>query len=118
MAFISIGGVSLKSLINYGSNRFWSHVVLHLVLAVQLSSAALAVLTTRPTCYSFLALCLASLEESLPWYPVAEAVSVVPGDGTRMHTPAYSASEAHNGPPDSIPSNEPKPLEKHRTPPL
>ncbi|GKG43424.1 hypothetical protein Tco_0480108, partial [Tanacetum coccineum] len=44
-------------------------------------------------------------------------VSDVHGAGTRMHIPAHSVSEAHNGPPDSILSHEPKPLGKHMPPP-
>ncbi|GJX57254.1 hypothetical protein Tco_0287151 [Tanacetum coccineum] len=42
-----------------------------LVTMVELSFDALNVLTTRPTCYSSLALCLSSLRESLPSVPDA-----------------------------------------------
>ncbi|GJT17064.1 hypothetical protein Tco_0875770 [Tanacetum coccineum] len=89
-------------------------------LPSKLSSAALAVLTTRPACHPSLILCLSSLGESLPSVPYiyAVAVSDVPGSGTRVHTPAHGGSEAHNEMPDSILPNEPKPLEKHRPPPL
>ncbi|GKA67104.1 hypothetical protein Tco_0766912 [Tanacetum coccineum] len=79
MASVSIGGVSLKSLINHSLNGFWSHVV---------------------------------------WVGVVRrAVSDVHRAGTRVHIPARGGSEAHNGPPDSILSHKPKPLEKHRPPP-
>ncbi|GKF75350.1 hypothetical protein Tco_0224794, partial [Tanacetum coccineum] len=37
---------------------------------------------------------------------------------TRVHIPAHSGSEAHNGLPDSIISHEPKPLKKYRHPPI
>ncbi|GKF20380.1 hypothetical protein Tco_0069018 [Tanacetum coccineum] len=53
-----------------------------------------------------------------PMYPATVAMSDVPGAGTRMHTPAHDGSEAYNRPPDSILVNEPKPLWKHRPPPL
>ncbi|GKC91744.1 hypothetical protein Tco_1152393, partial [Tanacetum coccineum] len=87
-----------------------------------LSSAALAVLTTRPTCHPSLASCLSSLGESLLSvpnayeYPATVAVSDVHGAGTRVHIPALGGSEAQNRPPDSILSHEPKPLGKHRHP--
>ncbi|GKF34292.1 hypothetical protein Tco_0107492, partial [Tanacetum coccineum] len=115
-----------------------------------LSSAALAVLTTRPACNPYLASCLLSHGESLLFvpdaygqslkalashpvtfgseshvpgavseseYPATVAVSDVHGAGTRVHIPAHGGSEAHSGPPDSIPSHEPKPLGKHKPPP-
>ncbi|GJR64313.1 hypothetical protein Tco_0010378 [Tanacetum coccineum] len=91
-----------------------------MVLAVQLSSAALTVLTTQPACHSSLASCLSSHGESLPSmpdaykYPATIVVSDVHGVGTRVHIPSYGGSEAHNRPPDSILSHEPKPLRKHR----
>ncbi|GJR34266.1 hypothetical protein Tco_1209950 [Tanacetum coccineum] len=91
-------------------------------LPSKLSSAALSVLTTRPACHPSLVSCLLSLGESLPSvpyvyvYPVAVAVSDVPGSGTRVHTPAYDGFEAHNGLPDSTLPSEPKPLGKHRPP--
>ncbi|GKE87102.1 hypothetical protein Tco_1564577 [Tanacetum coccineum] len=47
-------------------------------------------------------------------YPATVAVSDRHGVGT----PAHGVSEAHNGPPDLILLNEPKPLRKHRPPPL
>ncbi|GKD93851.1 hypothetical protein Tco_1373688 [Tanacetum coccineum] len=50
-------------------------------------------------------------------YHAAVVASDVPGSRTRVHTPAHGGSEAHNGLPDSILPNEPKPLEKHRPPP-
>ncbi|GKC86715.1 hypothetical protein Tco_1147364, partial [Tanacetum coccineum] len=89
-----------------------------------LSSAAPAVLTTRPACHPSLASCLSSHKESLLSvsdayeYPATVAVSDVHGAGTRVHIPAHGVSEAYNGPPDSILSHEPKPLGKHRPPPL
>ncbi|GKA78871.1 hypothetical protein Tco_0785408 [Tanacetum coccineum] len=92
-------------------------------LPSKLSFAALVVLTTRPACHPSLISCLSSLRESLPFvpyvyeYPAAVAVSDVPGSGTRVHTPAHGGFEAHNGLPDSILPNEPKPLGKHRPPP-
>ncbi|GJS76257.1 hypothetical protein Tco_0726138 [Tanacetum coccineum] len=90
------------------------------------------VLTTRPACHPSLASCFSSLEESLPSVldgyiqslealpsqPAASGtVSDVPGSGTRVHTPAHGGPKARNGPPESIPLNEPKPLGKHRPPP-
>ncbi|GJX09610.1 hypothetical protein Tco_0199469 [Tanacetum coccineum] len=51
-------------------------------------------------------------------YPAAVTVSDVPGSGTRVHAPAHSGSEAHNELPESILPNGPKPLGKHRPPPL
>ncbi|GKF01194.1 hypothetical protein Tco_0028117 [Tanacetum coccineum] len=51
-------------------------------------------------------------------YPAAVAVSDVPRFGTRVHTPAHGGSEAHNKLPDLILPNKPKPLRKHRPPPL
>ncbi|GKC21841.1 hypothetical protein Tco_1537276, partial [Tanacetum coccineum] len=98
-----------------------------------LSSAALAVLTTRPAYHPSLASYLSSHGESLPFVPDAYGqslkalpsqpaasgtVSDVHGAGTRVHIPVHGGSEAHNGPPDSILSYEPKPLRKHRHPPL
>nr|GEZ17900.1 hypothetical protein [Tanacetum cinerariifolium] len=44
-------------------------------------------------------------------------VSGVSGAKTRVHIPALGESEAHNKLPDSIISNEPKPLLQHRPPP-
>ncbi|GKF13590.1 hypothetical protein Tco_0055052, partial [Tanacetum coccineum] len=51
-------------------------------------------------------------------YPATLAVSDGHEAGTRVHIPAHGVSEAHNGPLDSILSHEPKPLGKHRPPPL
>nr|GEW72024.1 hypothetical protein [Tanacetum cinerariifolium] len=68
-------------------------------LAVQLSSAAHAVLTTRPACRSSLVSCLPSLGESLPSVLDAYAVS---GAESHVHTPAPGGSEAQNGLPNSI----------------
>ncbi|GKF01303.1 hypothetical protein Tco_0028226 [Tanacetum coccineum] len=93
-------------------------------LPSKLSFAALAVLTTRPACYPSLTSCLSSHRESLLSvpnayeYPATIAVSDVHGIGTCVHIPAHGGSEAHNGLPDSILSHEPKPLGKHRPPPL
>ncbi|GKA69142.1 hypothetical protein Tco_0775206 [Tanacetum coccineum] len=81
------------------------------------------VLTTQPACHPSLASSLSSLGESLPSvpdayeYPAAVVVSDVHGAETRVHIPAHGGFEAHNGPPDSILSHEPKPLGKHRPPP-
>ncbi|GJW58435.1 hypothetical protein Tco_0105166 [Tanacetum coccineum] len=44
--------------------------------------------------------------------------SGVPGDGSRVHTHDHDGSEAPDESPDSILSSEPKPLGKHRPPPL
>ncbi|GKG50118.1 hypothetical protein Tco_0521218, partial [Tanacetum coccineum] len=46
------------------------------------------------------------------------AVSDVPEFGSHMHTPAHGGSESHNELPDSTLPNKPKPLGKHRPPPL
>ncbi|GKG46036.1 hypothetical protein Tco_0498482, partial [Tanacetum coccineum] len=43
---------------------------------------------------------------------VPDAVSVVPGDGSRMHKHDHDGSEAPDESPDSILSSEPKPLGK------
>nr|GFD07094.1 hypothetical protein [Tanacetum cinerariifolium] len=81
-------------------------------LAVQLSSAAHAVLTTRPACCPSLISCLPSLEESLTSVSNAYAVAVagVSGAKTRMRTPSPGEFEAQNRLHDSILSSEPKPL--------
>ncbi|GKG09484.1 hypothetical protein Tco_0338230, partial [Tanacetum coccineum] len=70
-------------------------------------------------CHSSLALCLSSLEESLPSVPDAYAVVVpdVPRYGSHVHTHDHGRSEAPDELPDLILSSEPKPLEKHRPPP-
>ncbi|GJV74497.1 hypothetical protein Tco_1506081 [Tanacetum coccineum] len=86
-------------------------------LPIKLSSAALAVLTTRLACHPSLTSCLSSHGESLRivltlQYPTTVAVSDVHGAGTRVHIPAHGGSEAHNGPPDSILSHKPNPLGK------
>ncbi|GKF74669.1 hypothetical protein Tco_0221001, partial [Tanacetum coccineum] len=76
-------------------------------------SAALAVLTIRPTCHPYLVSCLLSLEESLPSvpyvyeYPVAVAVSDVPGSGSRVHTNDHGGSKAHDELSDSIGKHRP-----------
>ncbi|GKF83880.1 hypothetical protein Tco_0248778, partial [Tanacetum coccineum] len=90
-----------------------------------LSFATLAVLTTRPPCRPSLASCLLSLEESLLSVPDAygQSLAAFPSQpaasrtGTRVHILAHGVYETHNGPPDSILSDEPKPLGKHRPPP-
>ncbi|GKG49290.1 hypothetical protein Tco_0515742, partial [Tanacetum coccineum] len=46
------------------------------------------------------------------------AMPDVPGYGSRMHTHDYGGSKAHDEQLDSILSGEPKPLGKHRPPPL
>ncbi|GKB14107.1 hypothetical protein Tco_0848030 [Tanacetum coccineum] len=50
-------------------------------------------------------------------YPGTVVVSDVHGAETRVHIPVHGGSEAHNGPPNSILSHEPKPLRKHKPPP-
>ncbi|GJW23295.1 hypothetical protein Tco_0033917 [Tanacetum coccineum] len=50
-------------------------------------------------------------------YPAAVVVSDVHGAGTRVHIPAHGVSKAHNGPPNTIISHEPKSFRKHRPPP-
>ncbi|GJT80082.1 hypothetical protein Tco_0505994 [Tanacetum coccineum] len=144
VACVSIGGVSLKCLINHSLDGFWSHVVWVGVASRgilsssgrrchdlsrsqktkhELSSAALDVLATRPACHSSLVSCLSSLRESLPSMPgaygyyVAVAVLDVPGCVSRVYTHDYDGSEAPDGSPNSILSSEPKPLGKHRPPP-
>ncbi|GJT05525.1 hypothetical protein Tco_0839987 [Tanacetum coccineum] len=62
-----------------------------LVLLGVLSSAALAVLTTRPACQPSLASCLSSLGESLPSVPDAYGQSLE----ALLSPPAASGSEAH-----------------------
>ncbi|GJX08787.1 hypothetical protein Tco_0196719 [Tanacetum coccineum] len=106
MACVSIGGVSMKDLINHSLDEFWSHVVWFGVVSRgvrsssgrrchnlsrsqrtqrgviimteynNLSPAALGVLTTQPACHSSLVLCLSSLGESLPSVHGAYAVVV------------------------------------------
>ncbi|GKA94911.1 hypothetical protein Tco_0816949 [Tanacetum coccineum] len=60
-------------------------------LPSKLSSAALAVLTTRPACHPSLALCLSSLGESLPFVPDAygQSLEALPSQ------PTVSGSESH-----------------------
>ncbi|GKC53719.1 hypothetical protein Tco_1076464 [Tanacetum coccineum] len=48
----------------------------------------------------------------------AVAVSGVPRDGSCVYTHDYSGTKAPDESPDSILSSEPKPLGKHRPPPL
>ncbi|GJY09283.1 hypothetical protein Tco_0377468 [Tanacetum coccineum] len=52
--------------------------------------------------------CLSSLEESLPSVPSAYAVAMpdVLGYGSRVHTHDHGGSEAPDGSPDSIQSND------------
>ncbi|GKA55896.1 hypothetical protein Tco_0754968 [Tanacetum coccineum] len=111
VACVSIGGVSLKSLINHSLDGFWSHVVWVGVVR--------RVLATRSACRPSLVSCLSSLGESVPYAPNAYVVAVpdVPGYGSRVHTHDHGGSEAPDGSPDSILSSEPKPLGKHRPPP-
>ncbi|GJT19755.1 hypothetical protein Tco_0878461 [Tanacetum coccineum] len=90
-----------------------------MVLAVLLSSAALSVLATQPTCRSSPASCLSLLEESLLFTLGAYAITMpdVPGYKSRVNRHDHNVSGAPAGSPDSILSNEPKPLWKHRPPP-
>ncbi|GKE75442.1 hypothetical protein Tco_1537483 [Tanacetum coccineum] len=88
-----------------------------MTLAVQLSSDALTVLTTRPACHPSLASCISLHRESLPSVPDAysQSLEALPSQ------PAAPGSESHVPgavSPDSILSHEPKPLRKHRPPPL
>ncbi|GKG47580.1 hypothetical protein Tco_0507065, partial [Tanacetum coccineum] len=50
-------------------------------------------------------------------YPIAVAVSGVPGDGSRVRTHDHDQSVAPDESPNSILLSEPKPLGKHRPPP-
>ncbi|GJY32948.1 reverse transcriptase domain-containing protein [Tanacetum coccineum] len=50
--------------------------------------------------------------------PASVAMSDVPGDGSHVHTHDHDGSEVPDESPDSILSSKPKPLEKHRPPPL
>ncbi|GJY06168.1 hypothetical protein Tco_0373222 [Tanacetum coccineum] len=94
------------------------------LLGVVFGPHLVEVLATRSTCLLSLASCLSSLGESLPSvpdayeYPTVVAVSGVPGDESRVHTHDHSGSEAPDRSPDSILLNEPKPLGKHKPPPL
>ncbi|GJT73023.1 hypothetical protein Tco_1032309 [Tanacetum coccineum] len=93
----------------------------------ELFSAALDVLTTRPTCHSSLASYLSSLGESLSSAPdtYGQSLEVLPSRPaasgseaeTRVHIPAHGGPGAQNELPGSILSHESKPLEKHRPPP-
>nr|GEU54773.1 hypothetical protein [Tanacetum cinerariifolium] len=74
-------------------------------------------LATRPAFRPSLVSCLLSLRESLPSMPDAYAVSGVSRAKTHVYIPAPGESEAQNELPDSILSNEPKPLVQHRPPP-
>ncbi|GJY12826.1 hypothetical protein Tco_0382135 [Tanacetum coccineum] len=80
-------------------------------LAVSFPIAALDVLTTRP-----------SLEALLSQRAASGSKSHVPDTRSESGYPTTVAvsdvSEAHNGPLDSILSHEPKPLGKHKPPPL
>ncbi|GJW12481.1 hypothetical protein Tco_1578308 [Tanacetum coccineum] len=49
---------------------------------------------------------------------VAPAMSDVPGTRSRVHTHDHGGSEAHDELSNSIQLSEPKPLRKHRPPPL
>ncbi|GKE34048.1 hypothetical protein Tco_1453370 [Tanacetum coccineum] len=91
-----------------------------LILNMPLSLAALGVLTTQSACYSSLISCILSLGESLPSVPGAYTVVVpdVPGYKSHVHTHDHDGSEAPDGSPESILSSEPKPLGKHRPPPI
>ncbi|GJX30219.1 hypothetical protein Tco_0238298 [Tanacetum coccineum] len=62
-----------------------------MVLAVQLSSAALTVLTTRPACHPSLASCLSSHGESLPsmFFAYGQSLEALPSQ------PAASGSESY-----------------------
>ncbi|GKD22056.1 hypothetical protein Tco_1223759, partial [Tanacetum coccineum] len=51
-------------------------------------------------------------------YSAVVAIPDVLGYGSRVHTHDHDRPEAPDGSPDSILPSEPKPLEKHRPPPL
>ncbi|GJZ56985.1 hypothetical protein Tco_0612479 [Tanacetum coccineum] len=115
-------GVMLFGLVLLGvvfGPRLVAGVMIRLQHKRQNLSAVLAVLATRSACRPSLALCLSSHRESLPSVPDAYAVAMsdVPEDGSRVHTPDHGGFKAPDGSPDSILSSEPKPLGKHRPPP-
>ncbi|GJX08876.1 hypothetical protein Tco_0196808 [Tanacetum coccineum] len=91
-----------------------------MLLGVVFGPRLVAVLATRFACRPSLASCLSSHGESLPSVPDAYAVAMsdVPGDGSRMHTHDHGRFEAPDGSPNSILSSKPKPLRKHKPPPL
>ncbi|GJR00740.1 hypothetical protein Tco_0523724 [Tanacetum coccineum] len=74
-------------------------------------------------CRKLLDLAISGSESHVPGsvskeeYPVTIAMSDEHGTKSRVHIPAYGGSEAQNGLPDLILSQEPKPLGKHRPPP-
>ncbi|GKE61202.1 hypothetical protein Tco_1511569, partial [Tanacetum coccineum] len=84
----------------------------------------LDVLIAQPACPLSLVSYLSVLEESplsvldVYGYSEARAVSDEPRCGSRMHTRGHGGFEVPNRSPDSILSNEPKSLGKHRPPPL
>ncbi|GJW51441.1 hypothetical protein Tco_0710566 [Tanacetum coccineum] len=92
MASVSIGGVSQKSLINHSLNG---------ILVSPL--ATFAVLTTRTADHHLsLRMSIINGESSTSVLdairvPATVAVSDVHRAGTRVHIPAHSGSEAHNG---------------------
>ncbi|GJQ98944.1 hypothetical protein Tco_0521929 [Tanacetum coccineum] len=89
----------------------------------ELSFAALDVLTAQPACPPSLISYLSVLGESpssvpdIYGYSEAGAMFDESGCGSRMHTYGHGRFEVPDRSPDSILSNEPKPLGKHRPPP-
>nr|GEU81015.1 hypothetical protein [Tanacetum cinerariifolium] len=86
------------------------------------SPCVVKVLTTWPACHPSFVSCLPSLGESLPSMPDAygQSLEALPSQSaasrSEFHVPG-ALSEAHNELPDSILSNQPKPLGKHMPPP-
>ncbi|GJS16439.1 hypothetical protein Tco_0410911 [Tanacetum coccineum] len=121
MACVSIGGVSLKSLINHSLDEFWSHVVwVGVVNRGILSSSGRRchdLSRLQKTKCEVIIMTEYNNVQMRQQHQRAVAVLDVPGYESRVHTHDYDGSEAPDGSPDSILSSEPKPLGKHRPPP-
>nr|GEX71527.1 reverse transcriptase domain-containing protein [Tanacetum cinerariifolium] len=146
VAFVSVGEVSQKGLINHSLNGLWSHVVwvsvvrrdirslyCHMCHDSSKSQETKWTLASPPGCLALFgcsrsannSACMSpishlmspSLKESLPSVLDAYAVSGVLGAETRVHTPSPGEFEAHNGLHGLIISSEPKLLVQHRPPP-
>ncbi|GJV63418.1 hypothetical protein Tco_1474246 [Tanacetum coccineum] len=125
VASIPIGGVSQESLVDHCLDGFGGHVVWVGVVdwRVWSSSGCSANNSVRHVAN----LSLLSSDDSESFYHLSPwrlrsvsrtiAVSGVPVDRSHVHTHDHDGSEAPDELPDSIPSNEPKPLGKHRPPP-
>ncbi|GJR13981.1 hypothetical protein Tco_1396893 [Tanacetum coccineum] len=85
-------------------------------------SDAYPLFSAFPTAYTHLSFHVSHHSEHLYHLLLGPTVIIVvpdePGYGSHVHTHDHGGSEAPDGSPDSILSSEPKPLEKHRTPPL